>query len=122
MTEPLTPEWVRALPEHTVVIDRDGDVWQKRGSLWCGYEAGRVSDSDLARWAPLTTLVPSRTAETAEGIAVPTLEGFRSALEWLAQREGVRADWYSEDAVYLHAAFYGGPVPPTPETEENDHG
>lgn len=40
------------------------------------------------------------------GVAVPTLEGFRDALEWLAIREGVRPDWYSEDAAYLHDAFY----------------
>ena len=32
------------------------------------------------------------------GCVLPTVNGLRAALEWLARQEGVRSDWYSEEA------------------------
>ena len=46
-----------ALPEGSVVIDREGDVSQKRDNLWCGYEMAPVSSRKLANIAsPFTVL------------------------------------------------------------------
>jgi hypothetical protein len=46
-----------ALPEASVVLDYEGDVSQKRGGLWCGYETAPINSNKLARIAgPFTVL------------------------------------------------------------------
>lgn len=45
------------LTEGSVVIDSEGDVSQKRGGLWCGYETAPINSNKLARMAsPFTVL------------------------------------------------------------------
>jgi hypothetical protein len=46
-----------SLPESSVVLDYEGDVSQKRGGLWCGYETAPINSNKLARMAgPVTVL------------------------------------------------------------------
>ena len=50
-------EELDGLPEESVVIDYEGDVRQKRGGLWCGYETAPLNSTRLARIAgPFTVL------------------------------------------------------------------
>lgn len=50
-------EELDGLPEESVVIDYEGDVSQKRGGLWCGYETAPLNSTRLARIAgPFTVL------------------------------------------------------------------
>jgi hypothetical protein len=52
-----TADELLALPEGSVVIDREGDVSQKRDSLWCGYEMAPISSQKLTKIAgPFTIL------------------------------------------------------------------
>lgn len=52
-----TAEELRSLPEGAMVIDREGDVSQKRGGLWCGYETAPLNSNRLARLgSPFTVL------------------------------------------------------------------
>ena len=52
-----TSDELLELPEHSVVLDAEGDVSQKRGGLWCGYETAPINSNKLARIAsPLTVL------------------------------------------------------------------
>lgn len=39
------------LPEGSVVLDKEGDVSQKRDGLWCGYEMAPTSSRKLQRIA-----------------------------------------------------------------------
>lgn len=40
---------IDALPNLSVLVDRDGDVWQYRGGLWCSYETATIGSERLAR-------------------------------------------------------------------------
>lgn len=40
---------IDALPNMSVLVDRDGDVWQYRGGLWCSYETARHGSEFIAR-------------------------------------------------------------------------
>jgi hypothetical protein len=52
-----TDEGLFNLPDGSVVIDREGDVSQKRDSLWCGYEMAPISSQKFAKvTAPFTVL------------------------------------------------------------------
>lgn len=51
------PHEIDALPDRTVVIDRDGDVWQYRAGLWCSYETAAHGSEILAKkFGPVTVL------------------------------------------------------------------
>lgn len=39
--------------------------------------------------------------EEMGGCVLPTVNGLRAALEWLADQEGVRPGWYAEEAVTI---------------------
>lgn len=47
-----TVEELAPLPETSVVIDKHGDVSQKRGHLWCSYETARMTSHQLAKSLP----------------------------------------------------------------------
>ncbi|AWN03242.1 hypothetical protein PBI_APPA_61 [Microbacterium phage Appa] len=48
---------IDVLPDRSVVLDRDGDVWQYRGGLWCSYETASIGSERLARkYGPITVL------------------------------------------------------------------
>ena len=51
-----TAEELEALPERSVVLDRDGDAFQRRGGLWCSYETSRLGSRKLAKFRPITVL------------------------------------------------------------------
>jgi hypothetical protein len=52
-----TVEALEALPDLTVVIDKHGDVSQKRGSgEWCTYESAPMTSRRLAKYGPVTVL------------------------------------------------------------------
>lgn len=51
-----TEEELDALPAFSVVLDEDGDVWQKRAEEWCSYETARSSSKRVAKYQPLTVL------------------------------------------------------------------
>lgn len=58
--EPVTalyPEDIEALPDRTVIRDKQGDVWERRGKLWCSYEMSPCDSVLVSRkWAPVTVL------------------------------------------------------------------
>jgi hypothetical protein len=57
-------EELDGLPEESVVIDYEGDVSQKRGGLWCGYETTPLNSTRLARIAgPFTVLYEPEASE-----------------------------------------------------------
>lgn len=45
-----------ALPDGAVILDREGDVTQRRGGGWCGYETNRMSDHYMGRFLPAAIL------------------------------------------------------------------
>ncbi|WNM65465.1 hypothetical protein SEA_PHONEGINGI_63 [Microbacterium phage Phonegingi] len=48
---------IDALPDGSVVLDAQGDVWQYRGGLWCSYETASIGSERLARkYGPVTVL------------------------------------------------------------------
>lgn len=44
------------LPEGTVLRDNSGDVFQRRGGEWCGYECSPLSDKHLSKYLPVEVL------------------------------------------------------------------
>jgi hypothetical protein len=56
-TTALYPEEIEALPDRTVIRDKQGDVWERRGKLWCSYEMSPCDSVLVSRkWAPVTVL------------------------------------------------------------------
>jgi len=52
------------LPGLSVVMDAHGDVSQKRGGLWCGYETAPLTSHQLAKSGPFTVIyTPPRKEE-----------------------------------------------------------
>jgi sugar phosphate isomerase/epimerase len=51
-----TAEELDALPNYSVLLDGDSDVWQKRGEEWCSYETARSSSKRIAKYGPMTVL------------------------------------------------------------------
>ena len=52
-----TADELDALPEGSAVLDKEGDVSQRRYGQWCGYEMAPISSSKLAKIAgPFTVL------------------------------------------------------------------
>ena len=51
-----TREQLDALPEHAVILDREGDVSQLRGAQWCGYETIPLAPSRMAKYLPAFVL------------------------------------------------------------------
>lgn len=47
---------LEALPNHSVIVDKDADIWQKRGDEWCSYETNPHIDVRLLKYAPLTVI------------------------------------------------------------------
>lgn len=46
-----------SMPDHTVIIDRDEDVWQYRGGLWCSYETSKHgSEWIFKKYSPLRVI------------------------------------------------------------------
>lgn len=54
--EVRTATELEALPEMSVVIDGNYDVSQKRGGLWCGYEAAPLTSTKLIKFGRLYLL------------------------------------------------------------------
>lgn len=54
--EVRTATELEALPEMSVVIDGNDDVSQKRGGLWCGYEAAPLTSTKLIKFGRLYLL------------------------------------------------------------------
>lgn len=51
-----TRDELDALPEDAVILDRFGDVSQRRGGLWCAYETAPVGDDFMQRCLPALVL------------------------------------------------------------------
>lgn len=51
-----TAQEIGALPEEAVLLDREGDAWQRRGGYWCSYETSPMGSPWLEKYAPLTVL------------------------------------------------------------------
>lgn len=51
-----TAEELVALAEGAVILDADGDVSQRRGGEWCGYETAALSDVRVRKYLPATVL------------------------------------------------------------------
>jgi hypothetical protein len=49
---PLTVAQLEALPELTVLLDHDDDVWQKRGGVWASYETEPAQSQRVIRYGP----------------------------------------------------------------------
>lgn len=47
---------LEAMPDMSVVMDESGDVWQKRGGVWCSYETSDHTSTRLARFGPFRIL------------------------------------------------------------------
>ncbi|MFE3229313.1 hypothetical protein [Nocardia sp. NPDC059228] len=53
---PTAVEQLEALPPLTIVVDRDGDVWQRRGEVWCSYETAPCTSSRLLKYKPVAVV------------------------------------------------------------------
>ena len=51
-----TIEELETLPRKSVILDVDGDVWERAGGRWRGTEGGRFASSLLVEFAPFTVL------------------------------------------------------------------
>jgi hypothetical protein len=55
--ELTTSEEVAALPDGSVILDKQGDVWQRRLDSWCGYEVALQPINGFRKtWLPATIL------------------------------------------------------------------
>lgn len=45
-----------SLPDESVVIDKQGDVFQRRGDWWCGHETVPLPSRQLAKFLPARVL------------------------------------------------------------------
>ncbi|WP_067573655.1 hypothetical protein [Nocardia acidivorans] len=62
-----TPEDAAALPDRSIVVDRDGDVWQARGGVWCSYETSPCGSERLVnRFGPITLISDPESAAHQE--------------------------------------------------------
>jgi hypothetical protein len=75
MKKQIVDNWLdlAALPDTAVIRDRDGDVFERRGGVWCGYEVANLSDNLMAKMLPVTVLdnghFPGRLQAGAAAIA-----------------------------------------------------
>jgi len=53
---------LEALPDESVILDRDGDVFQRRGGDWCSYETRPAVDQQVAKWLPAAVLYEPKSA------------------------------------------------------------
>jgi hypothetical protein len=81
-----TAEEIESLPAKSVLLDSMGDVWQRRGTLWCSYETAPSTSKRLAKYAPLTLLAP--VPETTKEWAVQTKETFDGPWERIDDGRG----------------------------------
>jgi len=51
-----TIEELEALPDLAVIFDKFGDVSQKRGDLWCGYESASLTSNRVSKYTPAVVL------------------------------------------------------------------
>jgi hypothetical protein len=51
-----TREELEALPDGGVILDKFGDVSQRRGGEWCSYETAPATDREVTKWLPATVL------------------------------------------------------------------
>lgn len=54
----MTGQELATLPNHAVVIDRDEDVWQLRGGVWCSYETAPQPHERMHKFEPYRLLMP----------------------------------------------------------------
>jgi hypothetical protein len=45
-----------SLPDTAVIRDKQGDVFEKRGRVWCGHECIRMNDTEMAKFLPALVL------------------------------------------------------------------
>ncbi|MFE3081809.1 hypothetical protein [Nocardia tengchongensis] len=50
---PTAVEQLDALPPLSIVVDRDGDVWQRRGKVWCSYGNTPCTSAHLLKYKPV---------------------------------------------------------------------
>lgn len=55
----LTQAQIEELPTSAVLLDAEGDLWQRRFGRWCAYACDPVDSQELAAFGPFTVYVRS---------------------------------------------------------------
>lgn len=61
------------LPDTAVIRDKQGDVFERRGGVWCGFECMPLTDMEMVKFLPATVLdnghFPGRLAAAGAALA-----------------------------------------------------
>lgn len=95
---------IDALPDRSVVVDAEGDVWQYRRGLWCSYETSPIGSERLARkYGPVTVLSRGSHGVTElDGATIPPPEGHmlvdagQFAAAWNNAQPDERERWWRD--------------------------